>query len=655
MIPGRVNPLHTMVAVNQEMFGPGTVATSDDAVTMGLQAATHWDALTHVSHSGRIYNGRPADTVTAHGRAAVQRHRQGAATSSRAASCSTSPAPGARTGCPGATPSPPKTSTRPRSWPGTRSGPGDIALVRTGQIQQYLAGDKQAYAFPSPGLSLRTPEWFHARDVAAVANDTLTFEIFPPEIENLWLPRARPRPGRDGHAAGPELESGGAVRQPAPRRGGTRSCCRRCPSRSSAEPAPRSRPWRSSDRRGSATAAPQLRIRRVLPTSLGSPRSLREPPLATSFYGTPRSRHVNSDRASRTTFGRPAGLRTTLVPAPQPTLRIAAADMRRVRDAFRGCSVPVLRWRCARARPEHGTATATRLQRPGAAPLSGRATPRHDPQLAEDPVGREAGIALDVRLAARSFPTRAASRDHWTSTPGLDFANYARFSPSLDSRRTRFFARTLCGGAASPRRLERSRAGRPRTVGSAPGHVGPAVIKAGQHRPPCGDACNRWAPDAHPGRHRTATRRRRRARPPKRLTSDRDPHSPRNRTFGSPSPGQRIARPRVINQTRHVIDLVPTLAHLVPMAPSTCPSRLRHRPHRRRTAPRRRDGDSRPAVRPPCPRAPCGCYGRSPPSARPAVHSHQMRLPPASGLQPQRSARPSTSSRPRPLVSSPSA
>ncbi|CAM5598577.1 hypothetical protein SALBM311S_07850 [Streptomyces alboniger] len=31
------------------------------------QAATHWDALTHVSHSGRLYNGRPADTITPHG------------------------------------------------------------------------------------------------------------------------------------------------------------------------------------------------------------------------------------------------------------------------------------------------------------------------------------------------------------------------------------------------------------------------------------------------------------------------------------------------------------------------------------------------------------------------------------------------------------
>lgn len=65
---------------------------------------------------------------------------------------------------------------------------GDIALVRTGQVRVYLGGDRHGYGYPSPGLSIRTPEWFHARDVAAVANDTLTFEIFPPEIDNLWLP-----------------------------------------------------------------------------------------------------------------------------------------------------------------------------------------------------------------------------------------------------------------------------------------------------------------------------------------------------------------------------------------------------------------------------------------------------------------------------------
>jgi kynurenine formamidase len=187
MIPGRVNPMHTMVMLNYEMFGPGTVATSDDAVTMGLQAATHWDALTHVSHSGRIYNGRPADSITAHGGAAFCGIEKVTTLVSRGVLLDVARARG--TGrLPGDHAVTPEDLDAAEELAGTRVRPGDIALVRTGQMQICLAGDKHAYAYPSPGLSVRTPEWFHARDVAAVANDTMTFEIFPPEIEDLWLP-----------------------------------------------------------------------------------------------------------------------------------------------------------------------------------------------------------------------------------------------------------------------------------------------------------------------------------------------------------------------------------------------------------------------------------------------------------------------------------
>lgn len=187
MIPGRVNPMHTMVMLNYEMFGPGTVATSDDAVTMGLQAATHWDALTHVSHSGRIYNGRPADSITAHGGAAFCGIEKVTTLVSRGVLLDVARARG--TGrLPGDHAVTPEDLDAAEELAGTRVRPGDIALVRTGQMQICLAGDKHAYAYPSPGLSVRTPQWFHTRDVAAVANDTMTFEIFPPEIEDLWLP-----------------------------------------------------------------------------------------------------------------------------------------------------------------------------------------------------------------------------------------------------------------------------------------------------------------------------------------------------------------------------------------------------------------------------------------------------------------------------------
>ncbi|MGW2558276.1 cyclase family protein [Streptomyces sp. NPDC001514] len=186
MIPGRVNPLHTMVQINQELFGPGTVATSDDAVTMGLQAATHWDALTHVSHSGRIYNGRPADTITAHTGAAFSGIDKVRTLVSRGVLLDVARAKGVDR-LPGDHAVTPEDLAEAEEFGGVSVRPGDVVLVRTGQIQAYLGGDKHGYAFPSPGLSVRTPEWFHARDVAAVANDTLTFEIFPPEIENLWL------------------------------------------------------------------------------------------------------------------------------------------------------------------------------------------------------------------------------------------------------------------------------------------------------------------------------------------------------------------------------------------------------------------------------------------------------------------------------------
>ncbi|MFB0631732.1 cyclase family protein [Streptomyces sp. AB3(2024)] len=187
LIPGRINPLHTMVQINQELFGPGTVACSDDAVTMGLQSATHWDALTHVSHSGRIYNGRPASTITAHARAEFSGIDKATPIVSRGVLLDVARAKGLDR-LPGDHAVTPEDLAEAEEFAGVEVRAGDIVLVRTGQIQTYLAGDRHGYGFPSPGLSVRTPQWFHARDVAAVANDTLTFEIFPPEIENLWLP-----------------------------------------------------------------------------------------------------------------------------------------------------------------------------------------------------------------------------------------------------------------------------------------------------------------------------------------------------------------------------------------------------------------------------------------------------------------------------------
>lgn len=186
LVPGRVNPLHTMVAVNWELFGPGFAATSDDSVTMGLQAGTHWDGLGHVSHSGRIYNGRPAESITAHRGAKFSGIETVPHIVSRGVLLDVARAHGVArlAGDHAVTP---EDLDAAEELAGVRVRAGDVVLVRTGQMSLYLAGDRDGYGAPSPGLSMRCPEWFHARDVAAVATDTLPFEICPPEVENLWL------------------------------------------------------------------------------------------------------------------------------------------------------------------------------------------------------------------------------------------------------------------------------------------------------------------------------------------------------------------------------------------------------------------------------------------------------------------------------------
>jgi GMP synthase (glutamine-hydrolysing) len=57
-----------MVMVNTSFTGdPADFCTSDDKVTMGVQAATHWDGLGHVTYAGRMYNGFPIESIDVFG------------------------------------------------------------------------------------------------------------------------------------------------------------------------------------------------------------------------------------------------------------------------------------------------------------------------------------------------------------------------------------------------------------------------------------------------------------------------------------------------------------------------------------------------------------------------------------------------------------
>ncbi|MGO8872178.1 MAG: cyclase family protein [Acidimicrobiales bacterium] len=203
-IKGRVNPTRTMIYVNNPLSpDPAWIASSEDVVTLATQCATHWDALAHAAYGAgpdgpRLYNGFPASSVTDGGAAKLGIHLVRTLVS-RGVLLDVPRAKGVEILEPGY-PVTPDDLDAACALGRVHVAPGDVVLVRTGQAAHLalpgrpgLGGappvrDLVAYTWPTPGLTVATAEWFHARDVAAVATDTMVLEVYPCEDEALYLP-----------------------------------------------------------------------------------------------------------------------------------------------------------------------------------------------------------------------------------------------------------------------------------------------------------------------------------------------------------------------------------------------------------------------------------------------------------------------------------
>jgi kynurenine formamidase len=172
-IPGRLNPLRTMLMANRPIFDPEGFCTRDDVVVMGLQAGTHWDALAHATYLNRMYNGHPIETLNEAGaaRCGIGNLRT---VVSRGVLLDVARAKGKdRLDVPYAITGDDLDAAAELGHVDVR--PGDIVLVRTGIMQFLKAGDKQAY-YGATGPSLWSVQWFRDHDVAAAATDNITFE-----------------------------------------------------------------------------------------------------------------------------------------------------------------------------------------------------------------------------------------------------------------------------------------------------------------------------------------------------------------------------------------------------------------------------------------------------------------------------------------------
>ena len=186
-MPERVNPELRTYMVNLTFTGdPADFTTSDDSFRMGSQAATHLDSLAHAGYDELLWNDTPASVVSEGGAAQLGIEHVGAL-ATRGVLLDIAGLHGvdhfddnyAITG---------DDLSAAADRARIAVAPGDAALVRTGQMHYLREGDKRRYSFPSPGLSTKSIEWFRDHDVALVATDTITFEVYPCENPRVFMP-----------------------------------------------------------------------------------------------------------------------------------------------------------------------------------------------------------------------------------------------------------------------------------------------------------------------------------------------------------------------------------------------------------------------------------------------------------------------------------
>jgi kynurenine formamidase len=169
---------------------PGSGKFTDDWVTMNLSSSTQWDGFPHVFHNGRGYNGAPASSVTSLGARRNSITNLADRIVTRAVLLDLPRVAGLDWLEPGTAVQPEDLDAAAAAH-GIEVRPGDVVLVRTGQLAQVRdRGSWGDYAGrgPAPGLGARCGAWLAEHDVAGVASDTWGLEVSPYEIADTIAP-----------------------------------------------------------------------------------------------------------------------------------------------------------------------------------------------------------------------------------------------------------------------------------------------------------------------------------------------------------------------------------------------------------------------------------------------------------------------------------
>jgi kynurenine formamidase len=169
------------------MFASSPFRYNDDYIVMPLQAASQWDALSHVYYDGLLYNGVPASAITSLGASKLGVESIGMkGVVGRGVLLDVARFRGTEFIGPGA-PISPEELVKVAAREQVTFRRGDILLVRTGWWPTFAAS--RTVPLPSSGLSWRCAEWLFGIEAAAVATDNVAVEsIADAEVDGMFLP-----------------------------------------------------------------------------------------------------------------------------------------------------------------------------------------------------------------------------------------------------------------------------------------------------------------------------------------------------------------------------------------------------------------------------------------------------------------------------------
>jgi len=149
-------------------------------------STSHIDALCHIFHEGKMYNGYSAETVTAHGAGKLGIHHLRSGVITRGFLVDVPKLRGVEAMEPGE-PIFPEELEAAETAAEVKVQRGDALLVRTGRWRWRESHGPWSPPDGMAGLDASCLAWLHEREVAALGSDGIS-DVWPSRIDNVPMP-----------------------------------------------------------------------------------------------------------------------------------------------------------------------------------------------------------------------------------------------------------------------------------------------------------------------------------------------------------------------------------------------------------------------------------------------------------------------------------